>query len=43
MRKKAEIVTKGIQGIFMDSYLTIIKQIGKNPPVLPQQTMHIPD
>jgi hypothetical protein len=39
--KKAEVIAKGEQGILMNPYFFISIKIGKDPPVLSQQSMDI--
>ena len=41
MGKKAEVVAKGEKRIFMDFVFPVVIKVGKDPSVLPQQTMDI--
>ena len=43
MRKEAEVITEGKEGVFMHFCSTLTIQIGKDPPVFPQQTVNITD
>ncbi len=41
MGEKAEVITQGKQGIFMNLPSPFVIQVGKDPSVLPQQAMDI--
>jgi len=41
MRKEAEVITQGKEGVLMHFYPALTIQISKDPPVFPQQTVNI--
>jgi len=43
MCEEAEIVSQGVESVFMDSCFAFTCQIGKYSPVFPEKAMHIPD
>jgi hypothetical protein len=43
MGEKAEVIAQREKRILVNPCLSFIIKIGKDPPVLPEQAMHIPD
>jgi hypothetical protein len=43
MCEEAEVIAQGKEGVFMYFYPALTIQIGKYPPVFPQQTVNITD